>query len=77
MSEKSETTVQANAETSAETFKLKKSSIGGREVTCNLYIWRCPLCDRVITSHYYNKLIAAAKLHVERAHGLRVEVVDG
>jgi hypothetical protein len=57
-------------------FKLKKSSIGGKEVICNLYFWRCPLCDRVITSHYYYKLLAAAKLHVERVHSLRVVVED-
>jgi hypothetical protein len=63
-------------EKSEKVFKLKKSSISGKEVICNLYIWRCPLCDRVITSHYYNKLIAAAKLHVERVHGLKVEVVE-
>jgi hypothetical protein len=64
------------SESSASVFKLKKSSVTGREVTCNLYIWRCPICDRVITSHYYNKLLAAAKLHVERTHSMRVVIED-
>ena len=61
---------------SEKVFKLKKSSISGKEVICNLYIWRCPLCDRVLTSHYYNKLLAAAKLHLERTHQLKVVVEE-
>jgi ribosomal protein L37AE/L43A len=57
-------------------FKLKRSSIDVKEVMCNLYIWRCPLCGRVLTSHYYYKITAAAKLHVERVHSLKVVIEE-
>jgi transposase-like protein len=60
----------------SEVFKLKKSDVIVKEVISNLYIWRCPLCNRVFTSHYYSRLLSSAKQHVERTHKLRVEVVE-
>jgi len=65
-----------SAETSTKTFTLKKSDVIVKEVISNLYIWRCPLCNRVFTSHYYSRLLSSAKQHVERVHKMRVEVVD-
>jgi hypothetical protein len=59
-----------------QVFKLKKSDIDVKEVICNLYIWRCPVCNRVFTSHYYYRLLASAKLHLEKTHALSV-VVEG
>jgi hypothetical protein len=57
-------------------FKLKRSSIEVKEVACNLFIWRCPICYRVIASHYYYRLLASIRLHVERAHSMRVVIED-
>jgi len=64
------------SEEGEKTFVLKKSSVEVKEVICNLYLWRCPLCYRVIASHYYSKLLAAAKLHVERVHSMKVVIED-
>jgi len=58
-------------------FKLKKSDIRVTEVPMVLYIYKCPLCGKTMSSVYRDKLIASVKLHIERVHSLRVEVVDG
>ena len=57
-------------------YVLKKSDIQVTEVNMPLHLWRCPLCSRVISSVHRAKLIAAAKLHLERTHSLRVVVED-
>jgi hypothetical protein len=59
-----------------EVFKLRKSDIFVTEVPMPLYIYKCPLCRKTITSVYKNKLISAVKLHIERTHSMRVEVVE-
>jgi hypothetical protein len=64
------------SEESRKVFKLKKSDIYVTEVSMPFYIWRCPICGRHITSVYRNKTLASAKLHLERTHQLRVEVVE-
>jgi len=65
-----------DTETTVEVFKLKKSDIHVTEVPMPLYIYKCPICGRHLSSVYRDKLIASAKLHIERTHGLRVEVVE-
>jgi hypothetical protein len=59
---------------SERVFKLKKSDIHVTEVPMPLYIYKCPLCKKTMTSVYKNKLIASVRMHMERTHGLRVEV---
>jgi hypothetical protein len=61
---------------SVEVFKLKKSDIHVTEVSMPLYIYRCPLCKKTMTSVYRNKLIASVKLHVERTHSMKVVVSE-
>jgi uncharacterized protein (UPF0212 family) len=55
-------------------FVLKKSDIIETTVQSKLYIYKCPLCGKTITSAYMSKALAAAKLHLERAHSLKVVV---
>jgi len=62
------------SEKSEKVFVLKKSDIQVVEAKMPLYLWRCPVCGRHISSVYKAKLIASAKLHLERTHKLNVEV---
>jgi uncharacterized protein (UPF0212 family) len=64
------------SEASTSVFKLRKSDIHVTEVPMSLYIYKCPLCKKRMTSVYKNKLIASVKLHLERMHQLKVEVVE-
>jgi hypothetical protein len=57
-----------------ELVKLKKSEIQVAEARMPVYLWRCKICNRLIVSPHIAKLIASAKLHLERTHGLKVEV---
>jgi hypothetical protein len=57
-------------------FRLRMSDIRVTEVPMVLYIYKCPMCKKTMTSVYRNKLIASAKMHIERTHFLRVEVVE-
>jgi hypothetical protein len=61
---------------SEKVFKLRKSDIVETTMQAKLYMYKCPLCHRVITSYYRDKALAAAKLHLERTHKLKVEVVE-
>jgi uncharacterized protein (UPF0212 family) len=62
------------SEASTSVFKLKRSDIQVTEVNMPLYIYKCPICGRTMTSVYRDKLLASAKLHIKRTHGLKVEV---
>jgi hypothetical protein len=60
----------------SETFKLKKSDIKKSDILVPLFIYTCPLCYKRILSHTVNKTLAYAKMHIERVHGLKVEVAE-
>ena len=62
------------SEKSEKVFKLKKSDIQVVEARMPVYMWRCQICNRLIVSPHIAKLIASAKIHLERSHGLKVEV---
>ena len=51
-----------------EVFKLKKSDITETVVQCKIYVWTCPLCNRVFSAYYRDKTLASAKIHLERTH---------
>jgi hypothetical protein len=59
-----------------EVFKLKKSDLQVTEARLPIYIWKCPLCGKRVFSVYRDKAISSAKLHVERTHGLKVEIIE-
>jgi len=62
------------SEASISVFKLKKSDIRETVVPARAYTWTCPICNKIISSYYRDKALAAAKLHLERTHKLKVEV---
>jgi hypothetical protein len=64
------------SEESEKTFVLKKSELQVVEAPSVFYIWRCPLCGKRIVSVYRDKAVASAKLHLERTHSMRVEVIE-
>ena len=59
-----------------ETFTLKKSDVRKSDILVPLWRWVCPLCYRQVVSHTLEKTLAAAKLHLERAHNYEVKVVE-
>jgi len=63
-------------EKATEVFKLKKSDIVEVTAQTKVYTWTCPLCNRIISTYYKDKTLASAKIHLERAHGVKVEVVE-
>jgi hypothetical protein len=64
------------SEKSEKTFKLKKSDLQVTEANLALFIWKCPFCGKRILSVYRDKAVASAKLHLERTHGVKVEVYE-
>jgi hypothetical protein len=60
----------------SKTVILKKSDIVETTVQSKIYMYKCPLCHRVITSYYLNKTLSSAKLHLERTHSMRVDIVE-
>jgi hypothetical protein len=57
-------------------FKLKKSDIRETIAHTKIYTWTCPICNRIISTYYRDKTLSSAKLHLERTHELKVEVVE-
>jgi hypothetical protein len=61
---------------SEKIFKLKKSEIQVAEARMPVYMWRCKICNRLIVSPHIAKLLASAKLHLERTHSMKVVIED-
>jgi hypothetical protein len=59
-----------------EKFILKKSDVKKTDILVPLFVYVCPLCYRQITSHTVDKVLMYAKMHLERAHKLKVEVTE-
>jgi hypothetical protein len=59
-----------------KTFILKKSDVVKSDILVPLWVWTCPACYRQVVAYTQEKAIAAAKLHLERAHKYEVKVVD-
>jgi hypothetical protein len=64
------------SEEKKEVFILKRSDVRKSDVLVPLWRWVCPLCYRQVVSYTQEKAIAAAKLHLERAHKREVKVVE-
>jgi hypothetical protein len=59
-----------------KTFILKRSDVKKSDILVPLWHWVCPLCYRQVVAHTLEKALAAAKLHLERAHQAEVEVAE-
>jgi hypothetical protein len=57
-------------------YVLKKSDVKKSDILVPLWVWTCPFCVRQVVSHTQEKAIAAAKLHLERAHKYEVKVAE-
>jgi hypothetical protein len=52
-------------------YTVRKDEIKQAEVTTTLYYWYCPICSKMLSSFSRDKLLAAIKLHLMRAHGVK------
>ena len=57
-------------------YVVRKTDIKEAEVTSIYYYWYCPICNKMTGSHSRDKLMAAIKLHLMRAHGIKSVVFE-
>ena len=57
-------------------FTLKKSDIRRLSNSLMTWIWRCPFCDYKGIYETHGRGLLAARLHLEKKHGLKVVVSD-
>ena len=58
-------------------YKVKLSEVKEAQVVTTLYYWYCPICSKMLSSFSRDKLLAAIKLHLARAHGIKSVVFEG
>ena len=58
-------------------YKVKLSEVKETEVKTTLYYWYCTKCSKMLSSFSKDKLLAAIKLHLMRAHEVRIVVFEG
>lgn len=58
-------------------YKVKLSEVKEAQVVTTLYYWHCQICNKMLSSFSRDKLLAAIKLHLTRAHGIKSLVFEG
>jgi PHP family Zn ribbon phosphoesterase len=53
-------------------YVLRRSDLEAVRATVVKYRWECPYCKRRIEDYSDSRVLALAKIHLERKHGLEV-----